>query len=164
MTKEDKLIFVGVISSAHGIKGDVLVKSYTDPAQNLLSTNLVNENGEVVALKFLREKAKGSLVCKFSGSNDRNHAELLKGTKLYCQREDFSQTLDEEEFYFEDLKNLDVRDDSGNKIGVVSNVANYGAGDIIEIRFDSDSKEEMFSFTKEFFPHVAKDHVVFAKG
>ena len=48
----------------------------------------------------------------------------------------------------------------GKKIGIIIDVANFGAGDIIEIRFNNDT-EEMFPFTKEFFPEIGKDYVVF---
>lgn len=163
MTKEKNLILVGVISAAHGIKGDVLVKSYTDPVSNIVKLQLIDKNNNPVKLKMLRVNSKGWVICRPTGCNDRNHAETLKGIELYCHKENLPKLL-AEEFYFEDLRGLKVIDQSGQTIGIILNIANYGAGDIIEIKFSNDGREEMFPFTKELFPVIEKDYVVFASS
>lgn len=160
--KED-LILVGVVSSAHGIKGNVMIKSFTSPISNIKNLDLLDQNLKIINLKVLRENAKGYLICKIEGSCDRNHAESLKDTKLFCLKEKLP-SLSEDEFYFEDLKNLIVKNTEGKNIGIISGVFNYGAGDIIAIKFDSTQKEEMIPFTKELFPEITKNYVVFSKN
>tara|TARA_B110000503_G_C7166927_1_gene422387 strand:+ start:152 stop:655 length:504 start_codon:yes stop_codon:yes gene_type:complete len=159
MTKEEKLILVGVISTAHGIKGNVLIKSYTEPAGNIATLAILDKNHNPIQFKMIRETSKSGVICKFTDCNDRNQAELLKGTKLYCLRESLPNTL-ENEFYIEDLRGLKVLNESGENIGIVLEIANYGAGNIVEIKFNDDSCE-MFPFTKEFFPTIEKNHLIF---
>lgn len=159
MPEEDKLILVGVISAAHGIKGDVIVKSYTKPIDNIFQLEIVNNNHTPIYLKMNKINSKGGIICKLAGCNDRNQAEALKGLKLFSNRKILPNTTTEE-FYFEDLKNLKVIDKSGKQLGTVLGVFNFGAGDIIEIQFTKNKKEEMFPFTKEFFPEVTKEYIV----
>jgi len=162
MSKEERLILVGVISAAHGIKGDVLIKSFTEVTTNLAKLPIINEQNEIVKLKLIRANTKDGIICRLAGCDDRNHAETLKGTKLYCLRKDLPIPTDEE-FYIEDLRGLKVIDESGAPIGTVLEIANYGAGNILEIKFTDDSCE-MLPFTKELFPIITKDHIVFAKS
>ena len=158
MPKAEKLILVGVISSAHGIKGDLLIKSYTDIATNLIKLPIINENNEIIQLKLIRKNTKGGIICKLLGCDTRNQAEALNGTKLYCLRKNFPEP-DDEEFYIEDLRGLKVLDNSGKSIGTILELANYGAQDILEIKFNDESCE-MFPFTKELFPTITKNHVI----
>ena len=159
MKEDDRLILVGVISAAHGIKGDVLVKSFTDPKENILALDILDENAAPIKLKKVRVNSNGTIVCRFAGSNDRNASEALSGTKLFCLR-DTLPAPQEDEYYISDLRRFFVVNEKGKKIGIIIDVANFGAGDIIEIRFNNDT-EEMFPFTKEFFPEIGKDYVVF---
>jgi 16S rRNA processing protein RimM len=159
MKEDDRLILVGVISAAHGIKGDVIVKSFTDPKENILAIDILDENTAQIKLKKVRINSNGTIVCRFAGSKDRNTAEALSGTKLFCLRDTLPATQ-EDEYYISDLRKFFVVNEKGEKIGIIIDVANFGAGDIIEIRFNNNT-EEMFPFTKEFFPEIGKDYVVF---
>jgi len=162
MKADDRLILVGVISAAHGIKGDVLVKSFTEPKENILAIDVLDENNTPIKLKKIRINSNGAIVCRFAGSNDRNAAEALSGTKLFCLRDTLPSTQ-EDEYYISDLRKFFVVNENGKKIGIIIDVANFGAGDIIEIRFNNNT-EEMFPFTKEFFPEIGKDYVVLSRA
>lgn len=163
MAKDPKLILVGVISSAHGIKGNIIVKSYTDPIDNITNLKLFDDKNVNFPIKKIRITPKGSIICRHSNCQNRNQAEALIGTKLYCMRDDLPKT-GKEEFYFEDLKNLQVLNPSRKKIGIISEIFNFGAGDLIEVKFSNGSGTEIYPFTKEFFPEVTKDYVVLAKS
>lgn len=158
MSKEDKLILAGVISAAHGIRGDIIIKSYTDPLENIFSLNIFNANHEILKLKKISVKSSGLIICKLDSCGDRNKAESLKGTKLYSLRSSLP-ALEENEYYYDDLKNKIVINESGKKIGIIQNIMNYGAGDIIEIKFN-DEKEELLPFTRQLFPQISDDFVV----
>ena len=161
MNREDKLILLGVISSAHGVKGDVIIKSFTDPKDNIFKLPIIDKTYKRLQIKFLRSNAKDELICKIENSSNRNQAELLKGTSLYCFRKDLPAPQ-KEEFYIEDLINLPVLDQNKQEIGVVKNIVNYGASDILEIQFNDNGKIELFPFTKELFLDITKNYIVLA--
>ena len=158
--QDDKLIIVGVISSAHGIMGQVIVKSFTQPAENITKLKIFDQDQNIINLKILRIKSNGNLICKLENSNTRTEAEKLIKKSLYCFRSCLPEILEEDEFYIEDLKGLKVIDHKGNQIGNIINIANYGAGDIIEVEFIENKNSEMLPFTKELFPIITKYHVV----
>ena len=107
MKEDDRLILVGVISAAHGIKGDILVKSFTDPKENILALDILDENAAPIKLKKVRVNSNGTIVCRFAGSNDRNASEALSGTKLFCLR-DTLPAPQEDEYYISDLRKFFV--------------------------------------------------------
>lgn len=160
MLNNDKLIYLGYIGKAHGIKGDVCVKSLTQNPADIVKIALQDEAGSEVILK-LRSTKPEFLVCSVAGVSDRNAAEALRGTKLYTTRSELPET-EEAEYYIEDLRNLEVRDAGGKQTGRVIGVHNFGAGDIIEVVFE-DGESEMYPFTNDFFPIVTKEWVVLTK-
>jgi len=157
---EDKLIIVGVISSAHGIKGHVIVKSFTEPAGNIVKLPVFDQDNTPVKLKIIRTKPDGNLICSFNNCHSRTEAERFIKKSLYCLRSNLPPILTEDEFYIEDLKGLKVIDLNGNHIANIINIANYGGGDIIEVQFLANGKFEMLPFTKELFPEITKNHAV----
>ena len=160
MLNNEKLILVGVVSGAHGIKGHVTIRTFTEEPDNITKLLLQNSEGEKVTLKF-SHYAKRDIVCMMSGVRDRTAAEKARGIKLYALRSEFPE-IEEEEFYFADLIGLPVVNMQQEVIGKVGGVHNFGAGDIIEISAP-EKKSELFPFTKELFPEITKDHVVMAE-
>ncbi|QCS24163.1 ribosome maturation factor RimM [Rickettsia parkeri] len=158
MNSLENLILVGVIKSCHGIKGHVMLKSFTDPATKILERNLVNESGANIHIKLISQNAKGELICTFNDIATRNEAENLKGYKIFCLRASLPE-LEEDEFYIADLTHLPVLNQDHKEIGKIKNILNFGAGDIIEIEF-SDQTTELLPFNKEFVPIITKDYVI----
>lgn len=161
MQNTDKLIFVGFISSCSGIKGDVAVKSYTKVPEDICKLPLFTSNNEKVGLKLIRKNTNGSLICKLNNISSRNIAEERLKQKLFCPRSALPQ-IESDEFYIEDLKNMDVVSSAGDKIGVILAIHNFGAGNIIEIEL-IDKKTIMLPFTSDFFPQITDKYVVCAK-
>ena len=157
---DNKLIMVGVISSAHGILGQVVVKSFTQPPENIVNLPVFDQDQNAIKLKMIRLQPNGNLICKLENCHTRTEAENLIKKSLYCFRSSLPEILEENEFYIEDLQGLKVIDPQGNHIGNITNVANYGGGDIIEVQFINNEKSEMLPFTKELFPEITKHHVV----
>lgn len=150
MLNDQKKVLVGYITSVHGIKGEVKVKSL---ASNLFGfSNLYKSDGSLITLN-LRSSANNIYICSIEGVKDRNSAENYKNTELFALRSDFPE-IEEGEFYVSDLIGLDVVNINDNiKIGIVKSVDNFGAGDICEIKF-LDSNQEFFPFNNEVFPKV----------
>lgn len=84
------------------------------------------------AFHFVRAVPSSSvIIARIDGVNDRNAAELLRGTELFINREDLPATKNGE-YYQADLIGMRVIRD-GTEIGVVAGFQNFGAGDIIEL-------------------------------
>ena len=142
------LIPVGVIANVHGIRGLVKVKSFTaDPDSLFDYTPLLNKDGDVVEIEK-SGTAKGMYLAKINGISDRNDAELLKGNELFITPDQLPE-LEDGSYYNNDLIGLDVMDTDSNKIGTVINMHNYGAGDLVEVKFDSDNQSELFLFATD---------------
>lgn len=158
MQDNDKLIFVGFISSCSGIKGDVVIKSYTQKIEDICKLPLFILDGTKVKLKLIRKKSNGNLICKLNDISDRNEAEKWVKKELFCYRSILPKAS-LGEFYIEDLKDLRVTNEEGKDIGIILDMHNFGAGDIVEIKLISD-KTIMLPFTNKLFPSVTDKYAV----
>jgi len=154
MAARDKRILLGHISTAHGIRGEVLIKSLTgDPAAIGDYGPLADEaGGRMFHVKVVRVTQKG-VVARVKGVDDRNEAEALRGVKLFIDRGQLPAAEDGE-FYHTDLIGLAAFAADGLKVGEVIAVQNFGAGDLLEIRLEGDSRTEFVPFDKTFTPEV----------
>jgi 16S rRNA processing protein RimM len=159
MINHSKLILIGIIGSPSGVRGDLVVKSFTSPVTNIGKIAIVNKAMEKIKLTIIRQRSNGDLICRLNNISTRNDAESLRGIKLFCLRSSLP-CPDEDEFYVEDLKALPVVNDKLITIGKIADVHNFGAGEIIEIKFH-EGKAELFPFTKELFPVITNDYVMF---
>jgi 16S rRNA processing protein RimM len=161
MAKLKNPVLMGVIGAAHGIRGEVRVKSFTqDPLALADYGPLSTQDGRTFTIADIRP-AKTVVVARFKEVRDRDAAEALAGTELFVERALLPQDLDEDEFYYADLIGLEIRDLEGAAIGKVAAVHDFGAGDIIEMRGTSGGSV-MIPFTRTAVPTVAlKDgHIV----
>ncbi|HUS97015.1 MAG TPA: ribosome maturation factor RimM [Hyphomicrobiaceae bacterium] len=150
----DDRILLGHIAGAHGIRGEVVVKSYTaDPADIASYGPLQDEAGaRTVEIKVIRVGPKG-VVARVKGIADRNGAEALKGTKLYVAREALPEP-DDGEFYHSDLAGLAVVAPDGAVVGEVVAIQNFGAGDLLEYRLAGQRRTEFVPFNETYVPAV----------
>ena len=128
-----RLILVGRVAGAFGVRGELKITSYTeDPAALLRYGTLLREDG-APALTLTRGRPhKGALVANASDVATREAAEALRGLQLYAPREAFPEP-DEDEFYLADLIGLAAVSPAGEALGRVKSVQNFGAGDLLEI-------------------------------
>jgi len=152
MTQTDssrRRVLLGHIAGAHGIRGVVVVRSYTGEPEAIADYGaLENEAGDVrFSLTVEGVTAKG-LICRVEGVADRTAAEKLKGTALYVERSKLPPP-DEGEYYYVDLIGLRAVSEAGDALGSVIAVQNYGAGDILEIRPDGDKRTLLFSMNDD---------------
>ena len=148
------LICLAEVTSPHGIKGAVKLKTFTEHSSDIAYyKELKDQNGIVYKYQILATPSPHTLVVSLHGVKDRNQAEKLRGLKLYVTREDFPNLETEEEFYYIDLIGLSVVDVQGVNVGTLHAVHNYGAGYFFDIMLGSG---ETFSipFTKEAVPFV----------
>ncbi|WP_439272921.1 ribosome maturation factor RimM [Pseudochrobactrum sp. HB0163] len=149
----DNPVQLAVIGAAHGIKGEVRVKTYTGDPMDLGSYGLLYDaTGRAYEVLAIRP-AKNVVVVRFAGIDDRNAAEALNGKELYVDHAQLPQDLEEDEFYYTDLIGLAVRDGEGASYGRVSAVFNFGGGDVLEIK-ESGKKPALIPFTQASVPQI----------
>jgi 16S rRNA processing protein RimM len=147
-------VCVAQIGGAHGIRGEVKLKSFTaDPMAVKDYGPLTSEDGsasfEIEALR----PAKGHLVARFRGVSDRDAAERLVHLRLFVPRERLPPPA-ADEFYHVDLIGLMAVTPDGTDIGTVAAVHDFGAGDILELQPRSGGTTIMVPFTEAFVPRV----------
>jgi 16S rRNA processing protein RimM len=147
-------ILLGRIAGAHGIRGEVLIHTYTEAPENIGAYGaLTDVSGErQFKIKVVRVTPKG-VIARVAGVADRNVAETLKGVELYVERARLPAAA-EDEFYYADLIGLAAEDAAGKPIGNIVAVHNFGAGDLLEIRLSGSSKTELVPFRDAFVPEV----------
>jgi 16S rRNA processing protein RimM len=158
VTGTSREILVGVFGAAHGIRGEVRLKSYTaDPAAIRTYGPLLDANGmRRYVLEALRPTGKDMFVARVKGVSDRKSAEALNGIELFVPRDALPSPGDEE-FYHTDLIGLRVENERGEVLGSVVALHNFGAGDILEIVSPPDATDKttaMLAFTRALVPVV----------
>ena len=138
----EQFLQVGVISSTHGIRGEVKVFPTTDDAARfkklkkvLLDTGKEQLELEVQSVKFFKQ----FVIVKFKGIDNINDIEIYKGKSLLVPRED-AVALGKDEYYIADLIGMEVFTEEG-RFGVLKDVMETGANEVYII--DSDRHGEV---------------------
>lgn len=141
---------VGVISSTHGVRGEVKVFPTTDDInrfKKLKEVILVTEKTEkvlkITSVKFFKQFA----ILKFEGIDTLNDVEVYKGAQLYVDRK-HAVKLEKDEYFIADLIDLTVVDEEENEIGILVDVMKTGANDVYIVK-NEEGKELLFPAIKE---------------
>ena len=150
----DKRVLLAVCGAAHGIRGEVRVRTHTgEPAAIADYGPLELEDGSRrLEIERMRD-GDTVLVVKFVGIDDRTAAEALTGQGLYVARDALPATEDDETWYNSDLIGLPVEDMNGLRLGEIVDVVNFGAGDVLEIQ-PPQGTSVYLSFSAAFVPTV----------
>jgi 16S rRNA processing protein RimM len=144
-------ILIGVIVGAHGVRGEVKIKSFTAAAADVAAYGPVTDEAGTRRLKLKPVgEAKGTVVARIDGIADRNAAEALKGLRLYISRTALPDT-GEDEFYCADLIGLPLQLRDGSAYGRIKSVEDFGAGDVVEIALEAGGTEFQ-PLTRRIFP------------
>lgn len=150
----DKLIAVGVIKGAHGVRGDVRVKSYTaDPTSVFEYGDLYSETGEIMLVPKQVRSAKDHFIVTPHVQCTKEVWDNRKGLLLYVPRSVLPD-IAENEFYISDLVGMDVLEGGMDVVGTVCAVQNFGADDLIEIRPKNGGRSVLIPFTQRDVPTV----------
>jgi 16S rRNA processing protein RimM len=154
MAERPALVVLGRITGAHGIRGEVVVRSFTADPQAIASYGPLHVvgSGRTVVIEALRP-AKEGVIARLQGIADRNAAEALKGAELAVERARLPDAA-EDEFYHADLVGLAVRLPNGVTIGEVTGIENYGAGDLLAVRLRRSGEEVLLPFSRAHVPVV----------
>lgn len=150
----DRLILVGRVAGAFGVRGELRITSYTEAPLALLSyKTLLREDGAAGLTLTTGRAVKDAIVARAAEVVTREEAEALRGLKLHVPREALPSP-DEDEFYLADLIGLRVETPEGEALGVLKSVQNYRAGDLLEVEPSEGRPTWMLPFTREAVPEV----------
>ena len=149
-----EMICVGVIAGAYGVRGEVRLKSFTAEATAIADyAPLTSEDGTKSFSVAIVRAVKGGLVVRLSDVSTKEEADDLKGLQLFAPR-DRLPSLPEDEYYYNDLIGLEVRDTGGTVLGHVKSVQNHGATDLLEIHGPGLKDTVLLPFTRDNVPTV----------
>ncbi len=133
---------VGIISSTHGVRGEVKVFPTTDDVNRfkrlkevILDTGKETRILEIEGVKFFKQFA----ILKFKGIDDINEIEKYRGCSLFVTREN-AVKLKKDEYFIADLLGIQVQDENGDELGILEDVIETGANDVYQIRM-TDGRE-----------------------
>ena len=160
MSNSDKPVTLAAIAGAHGVTGEVRLKLFGEGVATLGRHKAFNDGA--LTLKSLRDDGKGGAIARFAEVADRTAAEALRSTLLTVPRSALPP-LEEGEYYHADLLGLTAVSDTGEPLGTVVAVENFGAGDILEIERPS-GKRFMVPMTEAAVPEWNDERVVISGG
>ncbi|HEY1022777.1 MAG TPA: ribosome maturation factor RimM, partial [Flavisolibacter sp.] len=102
MTEKSKRVCLGEISTAHGVRGLVRIRVYGDDPQAFTAYGplFTSESGDKTLIIRMKNAANKFWLAEVDGVADRNAAELLRGTKLWIERDKLPAPADDDEFYY----------------------------------------------------------------
>lgn len=134
----EKRVALAAVAGAHGVKGEVRLKLFSDSAASLARHENVYVGGAMRRLLFARDGGK-TAIARFEGIGDRSSAEALRGSLVEVDRSALPP-LEEGEYYHSDLVGLACVDREGQSVGTVVAVENFGAGDLLEVELPDERR------------------------
>ena len=128
----EKQLQVGVISSTHGVRGEVKVFPTTDDVTRFrqLKKVYLDTGREMLPLEIQNVKFfKQFAILKFKGIDNINDIEKYRGKSLMIDRED-AVDLDEDEYFIADMIGMKVCTEDGSEFGTLKDVMETGANDV----------------------------------
>lgn len=155
----EDLLQVGILSSTHGVRGEIKVFPTTDDVKRfkknkeyILGTKNGNIDVMVESVKFFKQ----FVILKFEGIDTLDDILAYKGCSLYVNRA-HAVKLQKDEYFIADLIGMEVFDEEDNYIGKLTDVLETGANDVYEITTEDD-KTYLFPAIKECIKKVDMDN------
>lgn len=149
-----RLILVGRVAGAFGVRGEVRITAYTaDPMALATYKRLLREDGAPALTLGAARPTKDGVVARAPEIETKEQADALRGLRLFVPREALPEP-DEDEFYLTDLIGLPVDTPDGESLGRIKAVPNFGAGDLLEIDPGQGRPTFYLPFTREVVPTV----------
>jgi 16S rRNA processing protein RimM len=146
-------VCVAVVGTAHGLRGLLKLRCHTERPEDVAAYGPVfDHNGQRLFELEVIGPAPGGVLARAQGIEDRSAAEALRGAELFVPRAVLPE-LAADEFYYSDLEGMEALRPDGSRLGVVHGVANFGAGDLIDVLAD-DGRRVSLPFTREIVPSI----------
>jgi 16S rRNA processing protein RimM len=148
-TNSDEFLLVGTIGLPFGIKGQVKLHTITSRPEHLnrIKTVFLGDQRVATTLRRAVEHKHAVMILTLAGVDDRTMADSLRGTEVYIRQQD-AAPLDEDEYFLHDLPGLQVETTAGEVLGIVSEVLETGANDVLVVKRTSGA-EALIPMTRE---------------
>ena len=161
MINKNEWMIVGLITSSHGINGQVKVKSLSDFEERFLKPGirwLQKENESPLKIELIsgyKQPGKETFVIKLQGIMNRNQAEELKKYKILVKTNSLPK-LKKEEFHLLELVNLQVKTLENNQLKIIGKVINLQneKNNLLIVELFNNQKKVLIPFVKEIVPVV----------
>lgn len=144
----EDMLKVGVITSTHGVKGEVKVFPTTDDAKRfkqlkhvILDTGMEKLTLEIEGVKFF----KNMVILKFKEIDNIDDVQKYRQMDLYVERKN-AVKLHKDEYFIADLIGIEVFEEDDKFVGKLTDVLITGANDVYVVELaegfsDSEQKE-----------------------
>ena len=161
MINKNEWLVVGLITSSHGITGQVKIRSLSDFDERFTKPGIrwlqkENEPPSKIELKSgFKQPGKAIFIVKFLGINTRNHADQLKKFKILVKTDKLPK-LKKEEFHLLELINLEVKTLENDELKIIGKVINLEneKNNLLVIELSKNKKIVLIPFVKEIVPLV----------
>lgn len=149
----DNLICVAKITKPHGIRGQAKMMSFTSNPGDVFNYPCLYDDKMNEYVIKLNVQNNNMFIITFNGNKSRNLVEEIAGIKLHITKDMMPETQ-EDEYYYKDLVDLKVLNNNQELMGRITEIHNFGAGDIIEMELLNDTKTIFLPFEKEFIIEI----------
>ena len=163
MINKNEWLVVGLITSCHGINGQVKVKSLSDFEERFLQPGtrwLQKENelpSEIELISGYRQPGKENFIVKFKGIGTRNNAEQLKKYKILVKTNKLPK-LNKNEFHLLELIDMEVKIRENGELKIIGKVIHLEneKNNLLVIELFKNQKKSLIPFVEEIVPFVDK--------
>ncbi len=146
----DKVITAGKVLHSFGLNGQVKIDVYLENLKLLKTVKVFLLGDSLLERKidFLKNTKNSTWIADVADVKIKEQADQLKGEFIFLEKK-YLPSLMTNEFYYEDLKGLQIKIDGGPQKGFVHDVFNFGSGEVLEVSLDDSGSTRYIPFDKD---------------
>ena len=151
-----KNIVVAKILTSHGVKGYVKLESYMEDPKDIFkySNDLYDKNNKQFKISFIGTIKPNIFITKIDGITELETAKSWRNTELYLDMDLLPEIEDDDSFYYNELIGLETRSLDNKSKGIIISIDDFGAGPVVEIKWEDEKMEESLPFVKDYFKDI----------
>ena len=151
MQDKSGFIVIGKFVGVYGIRGSLKIQSFTRPKVNIFTYSpwLIKQNGDWQGMQLMEGKPRGKgLIASIAGITDRDEAMALVGSEIAIKSDQLAEPK-EGEYYWHDLINLQVINGQNEILGIVTELLETGANDVLVV--EADRQRRLIPYVKDVY-------------